>query len=826
MQKYRALSSHLAQLAIYITVLAVIIVLAVYKEKADLEKSRALQRQQTVKQAEKTSADLSAAVTAKLLVARGMTGAVSLRPDIDQEQFSRLSAVIMRQDTSVVNIASIRNMAVTHVHPYRENAKVLGRSLRDVPEQLAAAEQARDSGQTVLQGPVGLMQGYPGFIIREPVYVYSEAHSALSRPAQKTFWGLISIVFGANSLFDEANLPKLEDKFDIALRKVSDGTMVYGNPDLFMKEAILRGISIPSGNWQLAMAPSGGWINKHPNLLQHRQFFAVLGFFALMLVYYLMQLRRQNWRVANQLRGAIEVLPDGFVIYDDQDRLVMCNDKYKEFYKRSAVSMVRGNTFEDILRFGLSHGQYPEAKGREEEWLANRLNLHRQEISQVEQQLVDGRWVRIIERATPDGGRAGVRLDITAIKEHEAALKERNAQLKAALAERDAAEARFADLSDISTEWFWEQDEDMRFTFFSSGFERATGIPCDALIGKRRLYFAELDDSSPDHVHMRTLLKKIQARETFRDFIYRARDVRDTDMWVRTSGIPFYDADGNFRGYKGVAADVTPLYTALRAAQKADQAKTQFLNVISHELRTPLTVMMGFNAFLAKPEMLPSLKALRIEIASGNTTSMNAGLDEVSAEIYRYGSKIQEAGSQLQALISDMLDLARIESQTTRLVLEKVAVRPTVKSIIEQLRPQAAEKGLKLTGDATDEDVYCDSSRLKQILNNLIGNALKFTDQGEISVTSARKGDMVEFQVRDTGVGIGEDHLPNIFHRFMQVDSTTTRNNSGVGLGLTITHELVKLQGGEITVESTLGEGSCFTFTLPVWDATKHTPAT
>ena len=118
--------------------------------------------------------------------------------------------------------------------------------------------------------------------------------------------------------------------------------------------------------------------------------------------------------VSGLLRAAIEVLPEGFVLYDRQDRLVLCNEQYRKFYNRSAAAIVPGEKFENILRFGLKNGEYPQAAGREEAWLEERLQAHKNADSTIEQKQGDGRWLRIIERRTPDGGRVGLRIDITA----------------------------------------------------------------------------------------------------------------------------------------------------------------------------------------------------------------------------------------------------------------------------------------------------------------------------------------------------------------------------------------------------------------------------
>jgi signal transduction histidine kinase/CheY-like chemotaxis protein len=152
--------------------------------------------------------------------------------------------------------------------------------------------------------------------------------------------------------------------------------------------------------------------------------------------------------ITEQVRiwSALEAIPDGFVLYAKDDRLLACNQRYKELYPNSAEAMTPGTRFEDILRYGLERGEYADAVGREEEWLSERLERHRNPTSTLEQRLGDGRWLRVLEQATPDGGRVGLRVDITRLKEQQAALEE--ARLAAEMANR----AKSAFLANMSHE--------------------------------------------------------------------------------------------------------------------------------------------------------------------------------------------------------------------------------------------------------------------------------------------------------------------------------------------------------------------------------------
>ena len=177
-------------------------------------------------------------------------------------------------------------------------------------------------------------------------------------------------------------------------------------------------------------------------------------------------------RAHTNLADAIEALPDGIVLFDADDRLVFCNAKYHELHAAVADVMVPGVHIEEIVRTAMSRGQHPDADGREEEWVQERLAAFRNPGRPIEQQLGDGNWLRVYERRTKDGGTVGVRVDITELKERERELSE--------------SEQRLRDYLDASSDWYWEMDEECRFSYFSDRFEEVTGVPPAMLMGKTR----------------------------------------------------------------------------------------------------------------------------------------------------------------------------------------------------------------------------------------------------------------------------------------------------------------------------------------------------
>ena len=234
-----------------------------------------------------------------------------------------------------------------------------------------------------------------------------------------------------------------------------------------------------------------------------------------------------------------------------------------------------------------------------------------------------------------------------------------------------------------------------------------------------------------------------------------------------------------------------------RELELASQYKSEFLANMSHELRTPLNSTL----ILAK---------LLSENRPGN----------LNADQVKYARTIHAAGNDLLALINDILDLSKIEAGQTHIAVEPISLSRTVHALVEPLRPIAREKGLALTA-TVEPDVPAtfetDPLRLGQVIKNLLSNALKFTEKGSVSLHVSRMpGDMLSFKVKDTGIGVPIDQQSLIFEAFRQADGSTHRKYGGTGLGLSISRDLAQLLGGHISVQSTPGEGSTFTLTLPL----------
>ena len=399
-------------------------------------------------------------------------------------------------------------------------------------------------------------------------------------------------------------------------------------------------------------------------------------------------------RDVRRLNDAIGSMSDGFILLDANGYFLLCNEKFRQMFDRTADLLIAGRSFDEIIREGAKRGQYAAARGGIEEWVAETISRRYRAGELFLHQLGDGRWVQFCRRGTQDGGFVGVFTDVTELKQREAELKESQEQLRATI--------------------------------------------------------AKLETSDAELRRQATTLQDLAKQEAMQR----------------------------------------------QEATAASCAKSEFLATMSHEIRSPLNGVMGYTDLLLDSRL--------------------------TAEQRKHANAVRECGAALVTVINDILDFSKIEAGRFDLVNDQFDLIDVVSGVASISRVTAENKGLRLSveiGEGVPNTVVGDANRLRQIVLNLVTNAVKFTREGAVDVAVALVSATAErvsirVSVRDTGIGISPADQAHLFERFYQAGSGNLRQAGGTGLGLAICKKLIELMAGEIGFESTLGVGSQFWFTV------------
>ena len=350
-------------------------------------------------------------------------------------------------------------------------------------------------------------------------------------------------------------------------------------------------------------------------------------------------------------------------------------------------------------------------------------------------------------------------------------------------------------LMDTFTEGLVILDEDERILFANRQLCQAAGQDYEELFGKsiRSLAF-EIGDEKTEWPWE----EAFRTGELTRERVLRLRNGSSNATFsVNSNPVPGQGLLATLDDITDIEEHKAQLAIALGAAKDASDAKSAFLANMSHEIRTPLNAVLGF------------------------TDVLRRGLVSDSREASQYLNMIHQSGAHLLGLINDILDLSKIEAGRMEVESIPTAIHEVVVDAVNVQSGRAAEKGIKLVFEfptRLPDRLPCDPTRLRQIVTNLLGNAIKFTEQGAVTVCTEfdPMSRTVLIHVRDTGIGMTPEQQAKIFDSFVQADSSTTRKFGGTGLGLSISRRLAEAMGGEITVASTPGQGSTFSLHLPV----------
>jgi PAS domain S-box-containing protein len=405
----------------------------------------------------------------------------------------------------------------------------------------------------------------------------------------------------------------------------------------------------------------------------------------------------------------------------------------------------------------------------------------------------DGQWRWIASYAEPrfatDGaflGHVGFSQDITERKCAEQALL--------------SSEERFRELAENVREVFWIIDPSTKqVLYISPAYEQLWETSREHVFDDQMLWVESIHPDDRDRV---LVMFANQLHGQSDEAEYRIKTPNGQEKWIRNRSFPIRDDSGQLVRIIGIAEEVSErkryeaeLIHAREGAETANQAKSRFLANMSHEIRTPMNGVLGMIQLLLETELVPEQK--------------------------QYAEVAQNSGRNLLALIDDILDLSKIEAGKITLENRCFNLREMVSEVVQLLSVQASSKGLSIVSHVSPSMpcVRGDAHRLRQVLNNLTSNAIKFTAQGEVTLVAKLVNEhqgkaSVHFAITDTGIGIKPEQAATLFTPFTQADASTTREYGGTGLGLAICKQLVEMMGGSIVLESGEGTGSTFSFML------------
>ncbi|WP_158265937.1 CHASE domain-containing protein [Chroococcidiopsis sp. CCALA 051] len=711
------------------------------------------------------------------------------------------------------NYPRLEYHAIIYLEPQdRRNRVAVGYDMFSEPVRRAAMERARDTGIPAASGKVTLVQEIDkhkqaGFLIYVPVYRGGNI-PATKTQRQTELMGFIYSPFRADDLMngifgDEDRLVNFEiyDSHNVSSANLlhSSRSHTLNNRDRPQFQTHKK-IDLGGRTWSLVFT-------SRPELelasdIDLAPFVAFIGVAMSMILFAMTHSLSSSRKAAERSAAALTESEKRFrrLVESNIFGVAFGNFQGKIHYANDYFLQLIGYEREDLLAGRLHWDSLTPAEFLPLDLQAAEELKKHGIAAPFEKQYIrkDGTRVPILiggallaDTNTPQPEIIGFILDLSDRKAAQEALR--------------WSEERYRSLVEATTNIIWDTKAEGEVVTELPGWSAFTGQKFEEY--QRWGWIAAIHPEDRDRT-AQAWLKALAHRSVY-EMEHRVRRYDGEYRYMNARGVPVLETDGSVREWIGVHTDITERKqaevererllqrekVAREEAETANRIKDEFLATLSHELRTPLNAMLGWTQLLRNRKFNEETTARALETIDRNTKS-------------------------LAQLIEDILDMSRIVTGKLHLEIRTIDIVPVIVAAIETVLPAATAKNIQIESklDSSIGSVMGDANRLQQVFWNLLANAVKFTPRdGRIEVRLFQFNSQVQVQVADNGQGISPEFLPHVFDRFLQADSTTTREYGGLGLGLSIVRQLVELHGGTVGAESAgLGKGATFTVALPI----------